>query len=161
MSSKSSDSRRVNLRITAEDYEHLRQMTLAKTEDGRLAKRAKFILGLAHGMNVTDASKLAGFSRPVAYRWLERVSRMGINGGLSDKPYELHPRSPEACAWVVSLATSLPSSFALSGENWTRDSLARYVRAFALRAGFPELSRVTPGGIQRILDAANVSLPQS
>ncbi|MBL9113809.1 MAG: helix-turn-helix domain-containing protein [Verrucomicrobiaceae bacterium] len=160
MSSTSSDSRRVNLRITAEDYEHLRQVADSSPAESRVAKRAKFMLGVAHGMTVTDAAKLAGFSRPVAYRWLERVNRMGIRAGLSDKPYEIHPRSPESCAWVVSLATSKPSSFAVSGEHWTCDSLARCVRALAFRAGFPELTRVTPGGIHRILAAANVTLPQ-
>lgn len=109
-------------------------------------------------MNVTDAAKLAGFSRPVAYRWLERVQKLGVRAGLSDKPYELQDRTPASRAWVVSVASNPPGGGSFNGEPWTLDSLARYIRAFAVRSGHPELARITPGGVHRILEAAEVDL---
>ena len=147
--------RRIYLKLTAEDYEFLRQLSL---EPERGAKRAKFILALAHGMNVTDASRLAGFSRPVAYRWLERVEKLGIQLGLSDKPYELHERSPAAVSWVNSLATRFNGAPGFDTEKWTYDSLARYIRAFAIRQGHPELARITTGGVHKMLESSGVSL---
>ncbi len=153
-------SRWSSFRLCAEDYEYVRQLSLNEGRSHRCAKRAKFILAYAHGLNVTDAARLAGFSRPVAYRWLDRVAKLGVKAGLSDKPYELNDRSPEACAWVLDLVRNHGGQRGFNGQPWTVDSLARYVRAFAIRAGFPELARVTSGGIGRILEAANEKLEQ-
>lgn len=150
---------RAQIPLSEEDYNYLREASMANNDE-RLARRAKFILAYAHGLNVTDAARLAGFSRPVAYRWMERVRKQGARVGLSDKPYEVQERSPEAHAWIVRVASENPDGIALTGQPWTPEALARYVRAFAQRAGFPELSRITAGGIMRILRASKVNLAE-
>ena len=159
MSPRNLRPRRTQVQLSAEDYNYLREASMSGSDE-RLARRAKFILAFAHGMNVTDAARLAGFSRPVAYRWMERVRKQGAKVGLSDKPYEVQERSPEAHAWIVRVAKENPDGVALTGQAWTPESLARYVRAFAQRSGFPELSRITAGGVMRILRASEVTLAE-
>ena len=159
MSSRNLPPRRTHIQLSAEDYNYLHEASMTGSDE-RLSRRAKFILAFAHGMNVTDAARLAGFSRPVAYRWMDRVRKQGARVGLSDKPYEVQERSPEAHAWIVRVAVENRDGVALTGQAWTPESLARYVRAFAQRSGFPELSRITAGGVMRILRAAQVSLAE-
>lgn len=160
MSPRNLRPRRTQIQLSAEDYNYLREASMTAGSDERLSRRAKFILAFAHGMNVTDAARLAGFSRPVAYRWMERVRKQGARVGLSDKPYEVQERSPEAHAWIVRVARENRDGVALTGQAWTPESLARYVRAFAQRSGFPELSRITAGGVMRILRASEVTLAE-
>jgi transposase len=157
-SSHPTSSRRAPISLTADDYEYLHSLTINHEQNERQARRARFILALAHGMSVTDAARLAGFSRPVAYRWLDRIQLLGLRAGLADKPYQVHDRSPEACNWILSLAREPANPSGVMGEPWTLDSLAQYVRAFASRVGHPELARITSGGVHRILESAGVKL---
>jgi transposase len=150
--SSTSSTQRKSIELTADEYEYLRQLTLNKNSDPRLARRAKFILGLAHGMNISDAARIAGFSRPAAYRWLDRAQRLGLKEGLTDKPYETHTRSADACGWIVAQASNPPA-----GETWTLDTLARHIRTFSHRSGYSDLNRITAGGVLRILEAAGFS----
>jgi len=149
-------SRRPVLRLTAEDYEFLRSVSLRSGSESRLARRAKFLLAFAHGMKITDAARLAGFSRPVAYRWLERAAELGIRVGIADKPYDKEDRSDESLRWVTEVAMSSPQTWGEEGDTWTCEQLARFVRARASKLGHPDLARITTGGLRRILNAEGI-----
>jgi len=151
-------SRRPVLKITSEDYEFLKMMALRSGNDTRLARRAKFLLAYAHGMKITDAARMAGFSRPVAYRWLERAIEMGVKSGIADKPYEKEDRSDDSLRWVTELAQSPPSQWGEQGESWSCEQLARFVRAHAVKLGHADFARITAGGLRRVLNAEGIDL---
>jgi transposase len=150
-------SRRPALALSSDDYEFLRRLSLRPDKDDRLARRARFLLAFAHGMKITDAARLAGFSRPVAYRWLERVASAGVRAGIADKPYEKSDRPEGSLQWLAELTSKRPADFGSQGESWTCDALARYVRSHATREGHPDLSRITSGGLRRILNAEGIN----
>lgn len=150
-------SQRPDIKINAEEYEYLRQLSM-RTSEPRQAKRARFILAYAHGLSVADAARTAGFSRPVAYRWLDRVCKLGVRIGISDKPYEVKARPSGSREWVLNIAASKPTDVGLPLPAWTTDTLARYIRTTAAQQGHPEMSRITNGGVRRILASAAITL---
>ena len=60
--------------------------------------------------------------------------------------------TPEAKAWVVSLACMKPKDLGLAAELWTRSALAHYVRAHAGEAGHPCLAKAAKATVHRILE---------
>lgn len=153
-------SRRPALKIDAEEYEYLRQLSMQADSEPRMAIRAKFILAYAHGLSVADAARTAGFSRPVAYRWLDRANKLGVRVGISDKPYEVKSRASESDDWLLSIARQRPTEVGIPLASWSTDTLARCIRASAARCGHPELSRITNGGVRRILGRASLLLEE-
>lgn len=154
-------SRRSAPKLTPEDYEFLGAVSLRADADPRLARRARFLLAFAHGMKITDAAKLAGFSRPVAYRWLERVAELGVKAGIADKPYEKGNRPDESLRWLTAIAKKAPAEFGEKGTAWNYEQLTRFVRSRANREGHPDLARITTGGLRRLLNAEGVDLSDS
>ena len=59
--------------------------------------------------------------------------------------------TPEAKAWVVSLACTKPVDLGLASKVWTHQALASYVRSHANEAGYPALGRAVKATVQRIL----------
>jgi transposase len=64
--------------------------------------------------------------------------------------------TPEARAWVVSLACRKPKDVGYAEELWTTRLLAQYVRKQATAAGHPSLSKLGRGTVSKILGANQV-----
>jgi len=64
---------------------------------------------------------------------INKALSMGVEAGLADLYH--WPKNPvitpEAKAWVVSLACTSPKDLGMAAELWTRSALAAYVRTHA------------------------------
>ena len=78
---------------------------------------------------------------------------LGALAALGDLPRKGRPahNTPEARAWVVSLACVKPTDLGYAQELWTTRLLARHVRAHCERAGHPSLLQLARGTVSKIL----------
>jgi transposase len=82
----------------------------------------------------------------------------GIKTALDDfqrsgRPNEI---TPEAKAWIVSLACQKPKDLGYSYELWTTRLLAKHVRKNAEKQGYPSADNIGSGTISRILSAQQI-----
>jgi hypothetical protein len=61
--------------------------------------------------------------------------------------------TPEARAWIISLACQKPKDLGWAPELWSMALLAHYVRDHATAAGHPTAAQVGKGTIAKILGA--------
>ena len=91
--------------------------------------------------------------RPTLYKCIDKALNTGWEAGLKDLYHR--PKdpviTPEAKAWVVSIACTKPVDLGLAAEVWTHQALASYVRRHAIDAGYPSLNRAVKATVQRIL----------
>ncbi|GAC44027.1 transposase and inactivated derivative, partial [Paenibacillus popilliae ATCC 14706] len=64
--------------------------------------------------------------------------------------------TPEAKAWVISLACQKPKDLGYSYEIWTQRLLAQHVRNHAVTEGHDCLSRMSPSSVSRLLAAQDL-----
>jgi transposase len=86
-------------------------------------------------------------------KWVTKALAVGPMAALKDSYHR--PKDPaigdDAKAWVVHLACSKPKDLGYAAEVWSRQALAQHVRAHAVEAGFPALSRAAKATVHRIL----------
>jgi len=77
---------------------------------------------------------------------------------LDDLPRPGKPRTitPEARAWLISLACQKPKDLGYANELWTNRLLAGHVRSRCNQAGHPSLVRIGRGTITKILSRSSV-----
>ena len=85
---------------------------------------------------------------------------MGCEAGLSDLYHRPHDPviTPDAKAWVVSLACTSPKDLGMAAELWTRSALATYVRSHASATGHPSLQKAVKATVHRILEEQTLKL---
>jgi hypothetical protein len=92
--------RRQLVSLTAKQREELDALLRRPSIAAGLAKRARAIVLLADGMNVSATSRLVQMQRRHLYKWIDRFRRQGI-AGLSDgkrsgRPPVFSPRSRDS-----------------------------------------------------------------
>jgi len=80
-----------NIRLTPAERQTLLAWQRAPTLSAGLARRARIILLLAHGMTITDIAATVGISRRHVYKWVQRFVQEGLDG-LHNKPGRGGPR---------------------------------------------------------------------
>ena len=75
----------LTIRLTLSQRQTLLAWQRATTVPAGLARRARMILLLAHGMTITDIAATVGMSRRHTYKWIRRFVQEGLEG-LEDKP---------------------------------------------------------------------------
>ncbi len=150
-------SKRPKLVITTPEREVLEQRAGSRTAPLREVQRARMLLRYLAGRTFTEISEELRTTRRIVYKCIDRALASGVEDALADAPHGSSPRrSVEALAWVTHLACSKPKDHGLAAELWTRESLARFVRAHAVEAGHPSVARVGKSGIHTILEKAEI-----
>src|SRR5688572_21457002 len=146
-------SGRPRLKISASDLSFLEEIRSSRSRERRETERATIILMYQEGAEIQEIAKRVGLSRPSVYRCLDRAAEVGVREALKDLPRASGKRTitPEAKAWVTSLACAKPKDFGLASELWTRQSLSDYVRVHAEEAGHPCLKKSWKGTAHRLL----------
>src|ERR1700693_823870 len=146
-------TRRSKLVLADEDKAELEQLARARTAPHREKQRAAILLGYYAGESIASIGRRLGMTRLSVSKWVAKALAVGPMAALKDNFHR--PKDPvigdDAKAWVVHLACSKPKDLGYAAEVWSRQALAHHVRAHAVEAGFPALSRAAKATVHRIL----------
>jgi transposase len=145
---------RAPLTLTDEQRKEIQSIAQSRTSPLREVQRAKILLDYADRVPLATIAARTGTSRPTVYKCIDKALSMGWEAGLKDLYHR--PKdpviTPEAKAWVVSVACTPPVDLGMAAELWTHKALAHYIRNHAEQFGHPSLSRAAKATVQRILN---------
>ncbi len=146
-------NRRPCLTLTTEEQGKLLTLSRSQTESAGKVRRAKILLYYARGETISNMSRWLDISRPTVDRCIARALEVGPLEALKDLPRSGRPRqiTPEARAWLVSLACQKPKDLGYSYELWTLKLLAQHARENGPREGHPSLGKIRRGTVWKIL----------
>ena len=144
---------RAELQLDADVREQLQRLTRAREASVAAVERAQLLLAYADGETVSAIARQLGTNRPKVERCIDKALQFGPLEALKDLPRVGRPPriTPEARAWVVSLACQKPKALGYSYELWTLQLLASHIRAHCVEAGHPSLCAVSRGSLQKLL----------
>ena len=147
---------RAALVLSLEEQQQLKSLAASRTAPLREVQRAKLLLGYHAGQSFSALSRRLRLSRRIIYKHVDRALAAGIGVALRDHPHGSAPTiTPEAKAWVLSVACTKPKDHGLAAELWTRSSLAKQIRHAAKAAAHPSVAQAGKSTIHVILrDAA-------
>lgn len=147
-------TKKAPLTLSAGEQKQLETLSQSRTAPLREIQRARILLAYSRGTRLRTIATEVGVSRMTVDKCLDKALSMGVAAGLSDLYHR--PKkpviTPEAKAWVVSLACTPPKDLGMASELWTRSALAEYVRTHASAAGHPCLLKAAKATVHRILE---------
>ena len=151
-------SKRPKIRLSNEEIENLTSLSRSRTAPAREIERAKVILLSYYGKNDSQIAKELGINRQNVILCMKKALSFGINQALDDLPRSGRPPdiTPEARAWIISLACMKPKDLGYPHELWTHRLLAKYVRENCKKQGHLELIKFSSGTLSKILSASNI-----
>jgi len=152
------ERKRPDLVLTEEMKEELTRISLSRTEAVRRVERAKILLAYAQGDSISGIAHQLGTNRPKIERCVDKALQLGPLAALEDLPGRGKPPSitPEARAWVVSVACQKPKDFGYSYELWTTRLLAKHIRKTCREYNHPCLEKISRGTVSKILSKSEI-----
>ena len=143
----------VELSIGGDDLARLETIARSRTEPAIRVERARMLLAYRADPSSTAVGQRVGVMRHTVRRCVVRAQRCGVMAALDDSPRPgKAPRlTPEAKAWLVSLACQKAKDLGYPHELWTTRLLARHVREHAAAAGHPCMASIVQGTVCKIL----------
>lgn len=143
----------IELVIEAEDLGRLEMMARSRTEPASRVERARILLAYRSDPSCTAVGAQIGVTHQTVQRCVRRAVRLGVMAALDDspRPGKTPHITPEAKAWLVSLACRKAKDLGYPHELWTTRLLARHIRAHAETAGHLCLARIVQGTVCKIL----------
>ena len=143
-------SRRAPLDLSPEVTAKLETIRGARTAPAQRVERARILLAYASGNTVSAIARALRTNRPKVERCLDKALQFGPLAALDDLQRSGRPPTitPEARAWLVSLACRKPTELGYAEELWTTRLLARHARQQAAHGGTSESG--TPGSRHRL-----------
>lgn len=151
-------SQKAKLSMSPELRNDLVVLSRSRTEPVQKVERAKILLAYEAGKSISAIARSLKTNRPKVERCINRALQWGILASLTDLPRRGRPRTitPEARAWVLSLACQKPKELGYASELWTTSLLAKYIHEHCMGAGHPSLLRVGRGTVSKILTKGQV-----
>ena len=146
-------SRRARLVLSDDVRATLESITRSRSESAQRVERARILIDYAEGKTVSAIAREMSTNRPKVERCIDKGLQLGVLAALGDLP-RMGRRgriSPEARAWVASLAYIKPRDLGYPEELWTTGLLASHVRAHCEQAGHRNLSKLARGTVSKIL----------
>src|SRR6201992_3862858 len=145
--------RAVDLAMTAEEIETLTALARSKTEAARHVGRAQMLLAYRPQPSFFAVGQRLGVHNQTVQRCVERAMAYGALAALDDRPRPgKEPMiTPEAKAWLVSLACDKAKDHGYPHELWTTRLLARHAREHGAAAGHECLANLVQGTVCKIL----------
>ena len=139
--------------VGAEDLARLEAISRSRTEPASRVERARILLAYRSDPSSTAVGERIGVTHHTVQRCLRRALRFGAMAALDDspRPGKAPKITPEAKAWLVSLACQKAKDLGYAHELWTTRLLARHVREHAAAVGHPCLTRIVQGTVCKIL----------
>jgi transposase len=143
----------VELAMTDEEIERLATISHSRTEAARRVERAQMLLAYGENPSFFAVGKRLGVHHQTVQRCVERAAAYGALAALDDRPRPgKEPTiTPEAKAWLVSLACDKAREHGYPHELWTTRLLARHAREHGPSAGHGCLANLVQGTVCKIL----------
>jgi transposase len=143
----------VELSIDSDEVSLLESIARSRTEPAIRVERARMLLAYRANPSSTAVGEQIGVMRHTVRRCVRRAQRLGAMAALdeSPRPGKAPSITPEARAWLVSLACRKAKDLGYPHELWTTRLLARHARNHAASAGHPCMARIVQGTVCKIL----------
>ena len=141
------------LAMSAEEIESLTTLSRSRSEPARRVQRARMLLAYRETPSFYAVGRSLGVHHQTVERCVERALAYGPLAALDDRP---HPGkeptiTPEAKAWLVSLACDKAKEHGYPHELWTTRLLAHHAREHGPAAGHECLAKLVQGTVCKIL----------
>lgn len=143
----------IELAMTAEEIETLTALSRSRTEPASRVARAAMLLAYRENPSFCAVARRLGVHHQTVQRCIERAVAYGALAALDDRPRPGKEPviTPEAKAWLVSLACDKAKEHGYPHELWTTRLLARHAREHGPAAGHECLARLVQGTVCKIL----------
>jgi transposase len=145
--------RAVELAMTDEGIAKLASVSRSRTELASRVERARMLLAYRETPSFLAVARSLGAHHQTVQRCVERGMAYGVLAALDDRPRPgKEPTiTPEAKAWLASLACDKAKEHGYPHELWTTRLLARHAREHGPAAGHGCLARLVQGTVCKIL----------
>src|SRR6266404_273809 len=139
--------------MTDEDVARLITVSRSRTEPASRVQRAQMLLAYRENPSFFAVGQRVGVHHQTVQRCIERALAYGPLMALDDRPRPgKEPTiTPEAKAWLVSLACDKAKHHGNPHELWTTRLLARHAREHGAAAGHGCLANLVQGTVCKIL----------
>jgi transposase len=143
----------IELAMSAGEIENLTTLSRSRSEQARRVQRARMLLAYRETPSFYAVGRSLGVHHQTVERCVERALAFGPLAALDDRP---HPGkeptiTPEAKAWLVSLACDKAKEHGYPQELWTTRLLADNARQYARAPGHACLAKLVQGTVCKIL----------
>src|SRR5882724_8390654 len=144
--------------MTDEDVARLLTVSRSRTEPASRVQRAQMLLAYRENPSFFAVGRRVGVRHQTVQRCIERALAYGPLMALDDRPRPgKEPTiTPEAKAWLVSLACDKAKDHGYPHELWTTRLLARHAREHGTAAGHGCLANLVQGSVCKILGQEEV-----
>jgi transposase len=144
--------RAVELAMSNEEITQLAAVSRSRTERASRVERAQMLLAYHENPSFFAAARRLGAHHQTVQRCVERAMAYGPLAALDDRPRPgKEPTiTPEAKAWLVSLACDKAKDHGYPHELWTTRLLARHAREHGPAAGHDCLVNLVQGTVCKI-----------
>ncbi|MGY4349749.1 transposase [Bradyrhizobium sp. GM7.3] len=143
----------VELALTDEEAEVLTALSRSRTEPASPVSRAAMLLAYLEQPSFFAVGQRLRVHHQTVQRCVERAVAYGALAALDDRPRPGREPviTPEAEAWLVSLACDKAKEHGYPHELWTTRLLARHAREHGPAAGHECLARLVQGTVCKLL----------
>src|ERR1700676_182536 len=152
----------VEVAMTDEEVARLMAISRSRTEPASRVERAQMLLAYREKPSFFAVGQRLGVHHQTVQRCIERALAYGPLMALDDRPRPgKEPTiTPEAKAWLVSLACDKAKDHGYPHELWTTRLLARHAREHGAAAGHGCLANLVQGSVCKILGQEEVKPPK-
>jgi transposase len=145
--------RAVDLAMTEAEIATLAALSRSRTEPASRVSRAAMLLAYRENPSFFAVARRLGAHHQTVQRCVERAVAYGALAALDDRPRPGKEPviTPEAKAWLVSLACDKAREHGYPHELWTTRLLARHAREHGPEAGHHCLAKLVQGTVCKIL----------
>jgi transposase len=143
----------VELAMTDEEIEGLTALSRSRSEPASRVARAAMLLAYRENPSFFAVGRQLGMHHQTVQRCVERALAHGALAALDDRPRPGKEPviTPEAKAWLVSLACGKAKDHGYPHELWTTRLLARHAREHGPTAGHDCLAHLVQGTACKLL----------
>ena len=145
-------------KVTKQEKQELESLSRSRSAPAGHVERARIMLMHLDGVSTTEIAQAFSTDRSKIYRCLNKAKEFGALNALDDLQRPgMNPKiTPEARAWVVSLACQKPVELGYPHEVWTIQLLVDHVRGHCKAAGHLSLSKISKSTVHGMLENAEI-----
>jgi transposase len=148
----------IELSINDADLAKLTSIARSRTEPASRVERARMLLAYRENPTFYAVGQALGIHHQTVQRCVERALAYGPITALDDRarPGREPTITPEAKAWLVSLACRKAKDLGYPHELWTTRLLARHAQEHGPGEGHPCFQKVSQGTVCKILNEQEI-----